>query len=607
MIDSFILLPIIIPFITGLLVLLIDQRIKSVKEAIALLATAATLVLTILFFKENINISIPWTGFGIDFEFRLYHFSAFILVAASAFSFLFVLYCCSFMSNKPRLNQFYSYLLLSLAMTNGAVLADNLILMLFFWEGLLLTLFGMIAIGKPGAYKTAIKALIIVGISDLCLMLGIGLTGYLAGTMTISKISLPTYWLGSLAFFLMMIGAISKAGSMPFHSWIPDAAVDAPLPFMAFLPASLEKLLGIYLLARISLDMFRLRGNSWLSMLLMIIGAITILFAVMMALVQKDYKRLLSYHAISQVGYMVLGIGTCIPIGIVGGLFHMINHAMYKSCLFLTGGAVEKQTGTTDLAKLGGLWAKMPVTFVCFVIAAASISGVPPLNGFFSKELVYDASLARGNIFYLAAILGTFLTAASFLKLGHAAYLGKISEENNKVREVSPAMFIPMIVIAALCVVFGVWNYLPLDNLIKPILGEERLAGTEFGPNHMLITITVIVLAGALLHHLFAAKVSGGGYHASDHIRHAPFLEGIYNKAEKRWFDPYDILLHIIRIISRIGWWIDRAIDWLYDEFSVHIATGLSSLIKMAHTGSYSMYVIWSLIGVLIVVLMLMQ
>jgi formate hydrogenlyase subunit 3/multisubunit Na+/H+ antiporter MnhD subunit len=607
MTDYTILLPIAIPFAAGLIVLLIGQRIRGVKEAIALLATAATLGLSITLFRENISWSVPWAGFGIDFAFRLYHFSAFILLAACAFAFLFVLYSCSFMRDKPRLNQFYCYLLVTLAMANGAVLANNLVLMLFFWEGLLLTLFGLIAIGREGAYKTAIKAFIIVGISDLCLMLGIGLTGYLAGTMTISKISLSVDSLGALAFILMMIGAISKAGSVPFHTWIPDAAVDAPLPFMAFLPASLEKLLGIYLLARISLDMFKLTAGSWLSILLMTIGAITILLAVMMALVQKDYKRLLSYHAVSQVGYMILGIGTCLPVGIIGGLFHMINNALYKSCLFLTGGAVEKQTGTTDLAKLGGIGIKMPVTFVCFVIAAVSISGVPPFNGFFSKELIYDAALERGTIFYLAAILGTFLTAASFLKLGHAAFLGKMSESNKNVKEVSLPMLVPMIVIAAVCVVFGVWNYLPLNNLIKPILGEERLAGHEFGPNTMLITVTVIVLVGALLHHLFAAKVSGSGYKASDHIRHAPFLEGIYTKAEKRWFDPYDIGMIIVRGLSRFGWWIDRGIDWLYEDFAVRVATGLSSIIKLAHTGSYSMYVVWSLIGVLFVVIMLMK
>jgi NADH-quinone oxidoreductase subunit L len=375
---------------------------------------------------------------------------------------------------------------------------------------------------------------------------------------------------------------------------------------MALLPAALDKLLGIYLLVLIVTRMFVLEGGA-LSIVLAVIGAGTILIAVMIALVQHNLKKLLSYHAVSQVGYMILGIGTCLPVGIIGGLFHMINHALYKSCLFLTGGSVEKQTGTTDLAKLGGIWLKMPITFICFVIAAASISGVPPFNGFFSKELVYDASLERGTIFYLAAILGTFLTSASFLKLGHAAFLGKMNESNRNVKESSPAMLIPMIVIAATCVLFGVRNALPLDYLIKPILGEESLAGHEFGPNIMLITVTVIVLVGALLHHLLAAKINGSGYKASDHIRHAPILEGIYNGVEKRYFDPYDIGLKIVQGLSRLGWWIDRAVDWLYDGLSVSAANVLSKSIRLAHTGSYSLYVVWALAGVLVVIIMLMK
>ena len=146
--------------------------------------------------------------------------------------------------------------MITLGMVNGAVLADHLIVLLFFWEGLLLTLFGMIAIGSPGAFKTAFKAFVIVGVTDVCMMLGIALAGKAAGTLVMSKIHLPLDAIGCAAMLLMMIGAVSKAGAMPFHSWIPDAAVDAPLPFMAFLPASLEKLLGIYLLARISLDLF---------------------------------------------------------------------------------------------------------------------------------------------------------------------------------------------------------------------------------------------------------------------------------------------------------------------------------------------------------------
>ena len=168
-------------------------------------------------------------------------------------------------------------------------------------------------------------------------------------------------------------------------------------------------------------------------------------------------------------------------------------------------------------------------------------------------------------------------------------------------------MLIPMIVIASVCVLFGVCNQLPLDNLIKPILGAERLRGQEFTANTMLITVTVIVLVGALLHHLLAAKIMGSGYKASDHIRHAPLLNGIYDRAEKRCFDPYDIWLKIVNGISKVGWWIDRGVDWLYDGLSVRAARGISSGIKRVHTGSYSLYVVWSLLGILLVVITLIK
>jgi NADH-quinone oxidoreductase subunit L len=447
---------------------------------------------------------------------------------------------------------------------------------------------------------------VIVGLSDLAMMLGIGLAAHLAGTLTMSQLELPTTGLASLAFILMMIGAISKGGSMPFHSWIPDAAIAAPTPFMAFMPAALEKLLGIYLLGRISLQMFALRPESWLSTLLMIVGGLTILLAVMMALVQKDFKRLLSYHAISQVGYMILGLGTAVPIGIVGGLFHMVNNSLYKCCLFLTGGAVEKQTGTTDLAKLGGIRANMPVTFACFAISAVAISGVPPFNGFFSKELIYDGALERGAIFYLMAVVGSFFTAASFLKLGHSAFLGKRSSENDKVKEAPAVMLVPMIVIAALCVLFGLYNQLPLRHLIEPVLGPERLEGHTFGglpKNWMLVGVTMVVLAGALINHLAGARRAGNGLGAVDHIHHAPGLATIYDKAEKRWFDPYNLGLKVVGPLAKLLWGIDRVIDWIYDGFTVSLTTGLGRLISWLHNGSFATYLMWALGGAILIVI----
>jgi len=615
MTNNILLLPILIPIIAAILVFLIADRIRFAKEAISLFAVLANLVIVIKLFGCNINYSVPWAGFGMECTLRNYHFSSFITSAIAVFGVLITLYSCAFLRKKGYAKQFFTYLLISIAFSSGAVLADNLIILLFFWEGLLITLFGMIAIGNPQAYRTATKAFIITGICDLFMMVGMAIAGNLAGTFTISQISLSVSGLGALAFVFLMIGAISKAGSMPFHTWIPDAAIDAPLPFMAAIPAAFDKLLGIYLLARISLDMFQSNPGSWASWLLMIIGAITIIFAVMMALIQKDYKKLLSYHAISQVGYMILGIGTFVPAGIIGGLFHMINHAMYKSCLFLTGGSVEKQTGTTDLEKLGGLAWKMPVTFICFLIAALSISGVPPFNGFFSKELIYDAALERGWIFYAAAILGAFLTAASFLKLGHTVYFGKkkngdgsyFSEKEVEKNENRPhfseapiAMLIPMIVIAISCIVFGVWNYLPLKYLIQPILSTHLLEGRNFygfPTSAALVATTILVLIAAVINHIYGVKKSGSALKSADHIHYAPILSKIYEKAQMRYFDPYDIGKRIVKAFSKAMWFIDRGIDWIYNVLIPRITYAITGRIRALHDGNYKTYMIWSLAG----------
>ncbi len=595
---DYLLLPVLIP-LGGSILALIFNRVRGAREAVVLSATLLNLLTGIFLFNKELYYGRAWFS-GFDFLLRLYPFSSFGILAISFFVFLISLYSCGFLKGKLYAGYFYFYLLLCTAFAQGAMLADHLIVLLFFWEGLLISLFGMIAITGPGAFKTATKAFIIVGIADLCMMVGIAITGFLAKTLTISKLHLGIEGWGAAAFLLLFIGAISKAGSMPFHTWIPDAATDAPLPFMALIPGALEKLVGIYLLTRISLDMFRLDPHSGMSILMMAVGAATILLAVMMALIQKDYKRLLSYHAISQVGYMVLGIGTALPVGIIGGLFHMLNNALYKSCLFLTAGAVERQAGTTSLSKLGGLRFGMPVTFVCFVVTAASISGVPPFNGFFSKELVYEAALERGLLFYLAALAGSFFTAASFLKLGHAAFIGKTAGQYQEVKEAPWGMLLPMIMIAFLCTAFGLFNSLPINSFFMGVLGEEARAAHHFSgwpQNPVLVVSSLAVLLGAALNHYFGVRSTGSGLKASDHIHYAPFLHALYDKAEQRRFDPFEWGMSLMGVVSRAALALDRIIDWIYDGLAVGLTGFCARQIKGLHSGSYSLYLGWGLIA----------
>ena len=599
------LLTVLVPAAGGLVALLLRKENRWIKEAVALVAVGVNLIVVLAIYNKPFAESVRWGNFGIDFSLRIYQFSGAMLLLAAVMSAAIALFSASFMKGKRGASLFYLYFLLTVAFTNGALLADNLVVMLFFWEGLLVALFGFIAMGRPGAFRTAIKAFIIMGVSDLLMMLGIGITAHLAGSLDMSQISLQvTSVAASLGFIFLLVGAIAKGGSMPFHSWIPDAAIDAPMPFMAIGPAALEKLLGIYFLTRIVLDLYRLQHGHWLSYVMMIVGAVGILLAVLMALVQKDYKKLLSFHAISQVGYMILGIGTTLPIGIVGGIFHMVNNVIYKSALFLTGGACEKQAGTTDLSRLGGLRAKMPITFVCFWITAASISGVPPFNGFFSKELVYDAALERHWLFYLAALVGSFFTAASFLKLGHSAYHGKLAQENQKVKEAPASMLVPMIFLAGLCVLFGVGNALPLKKFIEPVLGgagEHSFSGMP--ASLMLVVLSVVVLAGAVANHFYGARRTGRGLGSVDHIHYAPGIGPVYAKAEAGTFDAYELGMKLIRAVALVGWGVDKLVDWIYNWVLVKIAYGVSRAIREVHTGSYNLYIIWAIAGLVIVVL----
>ena len=367
--------------------------------------------------------------------FRLDSLNSFVVLAIGLFFVLTVIYSARFMKGRSGLIQYYLYIILTMIASIGAVLANNLILLLVLWGFLGLTLYLLINMGQDNAGMAAKKTFIIVGGSDALLLLGIVIVYHLAGTLQMDSVRLElNNGLVVLAYLCIAIACFAKAGAMPFHTWIPDCAETAPLPVVAYLPASLDKLLGIYLLVRISLDLFVM--NSAMNILLMLVGAFTIIAAVMMALIQHNMKRLLGYHAISQVGYMVLGIGTGNPIGIAGGIFHMLNNSIYKQALFLISGNVEQKTGTTDLDKLGGLFRTMPVTYVCALIASLSISGVPPFNGFVSKWMVYQGLIGQLQttnyplrimivISLTAAMFGSGLTLASFMKLIHATFLGQ--------------------------------------------------------------------------------------------------------------------------------------------------------------------------------------
>ena len=491
-----------LPVITGLLLFFIPEKFRTAKGVVALLVSAVTGYLTIVIYSSasqlhhlnELSAGSSISVFGFDLLHDAGRYIAFncdnlgklIVLFISLFTFLILLYSLVY-TKEGKVRNYFPYILITLGCGYGAVLSDNLLLFLSFWGILGITLYKLIQGNDEESSATAKKTLILIGASDSIMIIGIAILWKITGSLSMAGISLTTTnALSVIAFLALLTGSFTKAGAFPFHTWVPDYAKSAPASSTAYLPASLDKLLGIYFLARITTGMFIL--NEWLTLLLLSIGVISIITAVMMALVQHNYKRLLGFHAVSQVGYMILGFGLGSMIGVAAGLFHMINNALYKSGLFLSAGSVEYRTGKEDIDDLGGLSKAMPFTFFATLIFAMSISGVPPFNGFASKWMIYQGIIDFGSgngianklwvVWLGLAVLGSALTLASFIKLIGGIFLGRRRSEFEGVREVSFLMWIPMIVLALCCIFFGVFatNFI-VPKLFMPVSGAFQFRG----------------------------------------------------------------------------------------------------------------------------------
>jgi formate hydrogenlyase subunit 3/multisubunit Na+/H+ antiporter MnhD subunit len=420
---------------------------------------------------------------------------------------------------------------------------------------------------------------------------------------------------------LILIAALAKAGAIPVHTWIPAVAKDAPVSVMALLPASMDKLLGIYLLATLVLRMFR---PDWtMQVVLMIIGAVTILAAVLMAMVQHNLKKLLSFHAVSQVGYMVLGIGTGTTIGVIGGLMHMINHAIYKSNLFLMSGTIVRAAGSDESEDIGGLARYLPVTFVCGAISAAAISGVPPFNGFVSKWLVYQGTLSIGSsglavALIVVAVFGSALTLASFVKVIYSGFLSGSPKGQAAPRSAPKESFFlaaPMVVLAAGCVVLGLFPGLVIESALKPPVTEAITTGQDLSASLGDISTgglglwnptqaTGLILIGILIGMGFVWVFTRG-----TKVRIVrPFLGGeVPAASDDRFRVPGTHFYETISKLPIIGALLKHGQGGAMDlyHWSARYGGTLVELLRKQHTGLISLYVAWALIGLTVILVYL--
>jgi formate hydrogenlyase subunit 3/multisubunit Na+/H+ antiporter MnhD subunit len=609
-----------LPIITGLLLFLVPEKQRTVKGIVALIISIITLCLTIIIYRSDhqaadlasltskpgilSNVSDFLGSAGRYIIFNNDNLSMLIILFISLFAFLIVTYSIIYVREGKVVN-YYPYFLITLGCSFGAVLSDNLLLFLFFWGILGITLYKLIHGHDEGSSAAAKKTLILIGASDSIMIIGIAIVWKITGSLSISHISVhSTDAISAVAFLSLLIGSFTKAGAFPFHTWVPDYAENAPATSSAYLPASLDKLLGIYFLARITTSLFIL--NEWMTFLLLTVGVVSIIAAVLMALVQHNYKRLLGYHAVSQVGYMILGFGLGSMIGIAAGLFHLVNNAIYKSGLFMSAGCVEYRTGRNDIDDLGGLSKAMPVTFFASLIFAMSISGVPPFNGFASKWMIYQGIIDFGNGSGLAnklwivwlglAVLGSALTLASFVKFIGGIFLSRRRTEFENVREVPVLMWIPMIALASLCIATGVFSTnLIVPKLLMPVTGVFQFTGTWDSMFVSLLVLISIVL-GIIIYLLTNIKkfrtedsFIGGermqeqtGYSTPEFYKTLTefrFFSFAFRKADEKRFDLYDLSKQFVL--------------WISHHFSE------------AHSGVLSGYILWVFAGLIIMLLIM--
>ncbi len=375
-------------------------------------------------------------------------------------------------------------MLVALAGMNGMVLANDLFALYVFLEITAVASYILIAFDKNrDAFEGAWKYLILSAVATALILAAIALLLLTAGNLSFAALKAavnasPHSGVVLMAIALLMAGLFIKGGLIPFHGWLPDAYSAAPAAISILLAGIVTKTTGIYTLIRLVNSV--LGFSAALQTLLLFIGAASMLLGALAALGQSDFKRMLAYSSISQVGYIVLGLGVGMApgpigaLGLAGAIFHLFNHAIFKSLLFVNAAAVEQQTGARDMNRMGGLTEKMPVTGWTSLVAFLSTAGIPPLAGFWSKLIIIVALWQAGHTIYAAlAVLASLLTLAYFLSMQRRVFFGKLAAGYESLKEGNLWVLVPACALALITLGLGVavpWLFetflLPIKSLL---------------------------------------------------------------------------------------------------------------------------------------------
>src|SRR5215210_7278737 len=616
----------ILPALVFFVLVPLGRLLKENAQYVAILGVTVSLVFSVFALLyvagiipgggQPIEFSVNWIdlGEGGSFPIGVYidGLAAVMLVVVCFVSLMIQLYSGGFMEGDLRFAWYYAVLNLFTASMLGLVLAPNFIELYVCWE--LVGLCSYLLIGhwyeKPSARDAALKAFIVTRIGDAALFVAIIIFWAYTGTTSfdgISQAAQAGFIGGSLftaAVVLVFIGAVGKSAQFPLHVWLPDA-MEGPTPVSALIHAATMVAAGVYLVAR-TYDIFVQSEEAMLGVAYS--GGLTALMAATVARVKKDVKRVSAYSTVSQLGYMMLGLG----IGsYTAGFFHLYNHAFFKALLFLCAGSIIYSIDSYNLFEMGGLRSRMPLTFWTMVIAGLSLSGIFPLAGFFSKDaIVASAYDEHYYVLFGMALLTVFLTAFYIFRAIFLAFTGEPRTEMARGAVESPGIMIgPMVILAFLSVVSG-WVGIP-EGFGVPVRDyfAEFVVPSEFAretlglePHPFSLVMAAVSVAAALVgiglaYALYVQRPERAGALSRR-------FAGLYTFLDKGWY--FDALYGATFV--RCAMWLGEATR----GFDRNVIGGLvggvgrgtlgtGGLLQRLQSGGVQSYALFILLSVLII------
>ena len=417
---------------------------------------------------------------GINISFRLDGLAILFSFMILGIGLLVILYARYYLSSKDSMARFYAFLMLFMTAMIGIVLSNNIIQMWVFWELTSISSFLLISFWwhSKEARQGARMALTITGAGGLALLGGLILLGNIVGSYNLDDILNNGHLIKEHALYpvtlgLILLGAFTKSAQFPFHFWLPHAMA-APTPESAYLHSATMVKAGIFLLARFYPA---LSGTELWFSIVTLVGLATLIVGAYVALFKHDLKGLLAYSTISHLGLITLLLGLDTELAAVAAVFHIINHAIFKASLFMATGIIDHETGSRDMRKLNGLWKFLPYTATLAMVAAASMAGVPLLNGFLSKEMFFAETLHQhvlGSMSWLIPVLATLagaLSVAYSTRFIHDVFFnGEPVGITKEIHEPPRYMRVPVEVLVALCIIVGIFPNFAVD---KPAAAYE--------------------------------------------------------------------------------------------------------------------------------------